>query len=132
MIEMEYLSKMLSTGGLTMAEYIDREVLIKEIEADFNTDWADYARKNNFDKDYIDGVRDEYDDTLKIICQQKTVDVQPVNHGRWECVGHDDATYWYRCSVCRHKGHDNMTKHDNYCCNCGADMREAENDDSIL
>ena len=59
-----------------MAEYIDREALIKALEADFNTDWADYASKNNFDKDYIDGVRDEYDDVLKIICQQKATDVQ--------------------------------------------------------
>ena len=62
-----------------MAEYICREALIKELEADFNTDWADYASKNNFDKDYIDGVRDEYDDTLRIICQQKTADVQPLS-----------------------------------------------------
>ena len=110
-----------------MAEYIDRKALIKELEADFNTDWADYARKNNFDKDYIDGVRDEYDDTLKIICQQKTADIQPVNHGRWECVGHDDTTYWYRCSVCGHEEHDNMTKHDSYCSKCGARMDGEDN-----
>ena len=49
-------------------------------------------------------------------------DVQPVKHGRWECVGHDDTTYWYRCSVCGHEEHDNMTKHDNCCCSCGARM----------
>lgn len=54
----------------TKPEWIDRKALIKALEADFNTDWADYASKNNFDKDYIDGVRDEYDDVLKIICQQ--------------------------------------------------------------
>lgn len=51
-----------------------------------------------------------------------SADVQPVKHGRWECVGHDDKTYWYRCSVCGHEEHDNMTKHDNYCGNCGARM----------
>ena len=54
----------------TKPEWIDRKALIEALEADFNTDWADYASKNNFDKDYIDGVRDEYDDILKIICQQ--------------------------------------------------------------
>ena len=56
-----------------MTEYIDREALIKALEADFNTDWADYASKNNFGKDYIDGVRDEYDDVMKIICQQRNL-----------------------------------------------------------
>lgn len=49
-------------------------------------------------------------------------DVQPIRHGQWECVGHDDTTYWYRCSVCGHEEHDNMTKHDRYCSNCGVRM----------
>ena len=50
------------------------------------------------------------------------VEARPVKRGKWECVGHDDKTYWYRCSVCGYEEHDNMTKHDNYCSNCGARM----------
>ena len=59
-----------------MAEYIDREALIKALETDFNTDWADYPSKNNFGKDYIDGVRDEYDDVLTIICKQPVIEFE--------------------------------------------------------
>ena len=50
------------------------------------------------------------------------VETRPVKCGKWECIGHDDKTYWYRCSVCRHEEHDNMTKHDKYCSSCGARM----------
>lgn len=57
----------------TKLEWIDRKALIKALESDFNTDWADYASK-----DYIDGVRDEYDDVLKIICTMPASDVQSV------------------------------------------------------
>lgn len=46
-----------------------------------------------------------------------------VKRGEWLCVGHDDKSYWYRCSVCGYEEHENITKHDNYCPNCGADMR---------
>ena len=59
-----------------MKEYIDKEALIKELEADFNTDWNGYS-KAFYHKDYVDGVRDEYDDVLKIICGIGTTEVQP-------------------------------------------------------
>lgn len=52
----------------------------------------------------------------------QALDAQCVKHGRWGCVGHDDTTYWYRCSVCGHEEHDNMTKHDSHCSSCGAIM----------
>lgn len=46
-----------------MAEYIDREALIKALEDDLNRDgWARFASN-----DYVKGVRDEYSDVLKII-----------------------------------------------------------------
>ena len=71
-------NEILANQMKTKPEWIDRKALIKALEADFNTDWADYASKNNFGKDYIDGVRDEYDDVLTIICKQPTANVQPV------------------------------------------------------
>ena len=43
--------------------------------------------------------------------------------GEWLVVGHDDTTYWYRCSICKYEEHDNFTKHHHYCPNCGADMK---------
>ena len=121
-----------------MAEYIDREALIKALEADFNTDWADYASKNNFDKDYIDGVRDEYDDVLKIICKQRNLtdeeteiynnrieaeaaDVQPAKRGKW--INDGDCLI---CSCCK-TAYNSWFTGSNYCAECGADMRGDEN-----
>ena len=54
-----------------MPEYIDREELIKALETDYNSEWSGV-------EEYVEGARDEYDDVLKIVCQQKTADVQPV------------------------------------------------------
>ena len=130
-----------------MAEYIEKQALIKALEADFNTDWADYASKNNFDKDYIDGVRDEYDDVMEIICKQRNLteaeteiynnrleaeaaDVQPVKRGRWEEVPdwYDNDVH-YRCSACNAEFYLEVgTPEYNeywYCPHCGADMRDA-------
>lgn len=109
-----------------MAEYIEREALIKALESDFNTDWADYASK-----DYIDGVRDEYDDVLKIICTMPAADVQPVKHGEWDFQGYQ----LFKCTNCKEIFTQNqleaMQNHidqeeftfPNFCPNCGADMR---------
>lgn len=72
-------------------------------------------------------VKRAYTRAAAIVEQIPAEDVQPVKHGHWECLGHDDKTYWYRCSVCGHEEHDNMTKHDNYCSNCGARM-DGENE----
>lgn len=62
------------------------------------------------------------DMAIRIITKIPSADVQIVKHGKWEFAGHDDTTNWYRCSVCGHEEHDNMTLHDNYCCNCGSRM----------
>ena len=69
-----------------------------------------------------------------IISDLPAADVQPVKHGHWEEIseyGGWGDTY-YRCSVCGEEWHledgtpqlNNM----NFCPYCGADMREAEND----
>lgn len=69
-------------------------------------------------------IKRAYTRAAAIIEQITAEDVQPVKRGKWLCVGHDDKSYWYRCSVCGYEEHENITKHDNYCPNCGADMRE--------
>ena len=51
--------------------------------------------------------------------------------GEWLVVGHDDTTFWYRCSNCEYEEHDNFTKHYRFCPHCGADMRgRSEHDKS--
>lgn len=99
-------------------DYISRDgALRKFIEGDGHDD-------DRFTEGYNFAVQ-EYREEVK---KMPAADVQSVRHGRWECVGHDDKTYWYRCSVCGHEEHDNMTKHDNYCGSCGARM-DAEPDE---
>ena len=119
-------NEILANQMKTKPEWIDRKALIKALEADFNTDWADYASKNNFDKDYIDGVRDEYDDVMKIICKQPVADVQPVKRGRWENEYLDDDVWWADCTNCKNDTHSKFGRVSTYayCPNCGADMRE--------
>lgn len=73
---------------------------------------------------------EDYVGLLKDVETSTNADVQLVKHGRWECIGHDDKTYWYRCSVCGHEEHDNMTKHDKYCSSCGARMDGEQNEDN--
>ena len=98
-------------------DYISREVAVEKIT--FLCELRELVC--NPDDEFLRGLKT----ALNAIKSNETIpsaDVQPVRHGRWECVGHDDTTNWYRCSVCGHEEHDNMTLHDNYCCNCGARM----------
>lgn len=62
-----------------MADYINREKLIEALAADYASDWDRLPDTG----DYVEGVRDEYDDVLTIVCGMKATDVQPVRHGRW-------------------------------------------------
>ena len=58
---------------------------------------------------------------------QPTIEAEPVKHGRWdwyEEFGFGNPYGTYRCSVC-----GNAEPHKtNYCCYCGADMREVEDE----
>ena len=125
-------NEILANQMKTKPEWIDRKALIKALEADFNTDWADYASKNNFDKDYIDGVRDEYDDVLNVICKQPAADVNPVKYSSWEyctypIVDRDGTAR--RCKkgyVCKACGHGEPEEK-RFCGGCGAEMRGEDN-----
>ena len=97
-----------------MAEYIEKQALIKALEADFNRSWSS---KPTGVEEYVDGVRDEYDDVLKIICQQKATDVQ---RGKWVGIGELFSEDW-KWSVCGTL--HGKTNSSNFCPHCGADMR---------
>lgn len=105
-----------------MNEYISRKELIKAFETDYNRSWCSKA------EGYDEGVRDEYDDVLKITCSMAAADVQSVKHGKWEEVS--DYGGWgdthYRCSVCGEKWYleDGKPKDNNmnFCPRCGARM----------
>ena len=88
-----------------MAEYIDREALLEDIDA---------AVKNS-GMGYVIGK------TLKrYVKLQTAADVAPVRHGRWEVVVGSDGKEHMVCTVCRKQ--QDLTGVFSYCPNCGAKM----------
>ena len=98
-----------------MNEYISRKELVKAFEADYNLPWCSKGRG------YVEGVRDEYDDVLKITCAMAAADVQPVKYGRWE---NTNIPNQLRCSNCKILHFIAQYPHGDikYCPNCGARM----------
>lgn len=99
-----------------MAEYIDREEIIKHIEEKLDklTDMPEMGAR-------IAAMESAYNNTLNYIMQIPAADVEPVKHREWkEITTHNGCTYDYDCvcSECRRSGHPL----DNYCPNCGAKM----------
>lgn len=104
-----------------MSEYISREELIEALVTDYNYGWD-----NSQDTEYVEGVRDEYDDALTIINHMKGVDIQSIKHGKW--VYSDIPVFFnphgrYLCSICNYE----VDYRDyNYCPNCGARMMKED------
>lgn len=94
------------TGGLRMAEYINRKVLIKKID--------DYFFKTDPNGQEQIGILK----CRRIIRETPSTDVAPVKHGKWI---HNDDWWEFICTNCR-KGIGNIQEY-KYCPNCGADMR---------
>jgi len=98
-----------------MAEYIDRKALMDRMN--------DYCVRNCHDTTYC--ISCFMTDAKEIVDSQDAEDVRPVVHGEW--VWKD---YCFRCSACLHNLHTEPRAIAegcyNFCPNCGADMREAE------
>ena len=101
-----------------MAEYIDAELLKKEI--------ADFKRTVKSDNsDYLTGYICALSAVEGMIAEQPAADVEPVRRGKWICVGDIDE-YIFECSEC-HEIYcliDGTPKEHqyNYCPNCGAKL----------
>ena len=85
-----------------MADYIDREKLIKYIHNNGKNFCITEANRWNFSE---------------IARMVKSEDVAPVVHGEWLCAETDDEQF-FLCSVCNDKEYWES----NYCPNCGAKM----------
>ncbi len=104
-----------------MAEYIEREALIKAIDNNFAKFDIDVCNPP-----YYDGANDEYADVRLIIHKQPAADVQPVKRGEWE---KKSSVGVFRCSLCQHifmLGTDEIDEY-HFCPHCGADMRNDSN-----
>ena len=106
-----------------MAEYIEREAFIADIE-------KRYCRPCEAEgKDY-NHVRCRacwVDDMVGEIEEAPAADVAPVVHGEWRTVTADDGTLTVECTECD-AVFDEVSMFEfalnyNYCPNCGADMR---------
>ena len=94
---------------LTMAEYIEREALMRRIKEIHCAECDSYH-----------GVRCRacwVDDTLDYIDSEPYADVAPVRKGRWESVGLSSL----KCSDCGYL--DDMKMYHRYCPDCGCFMR---------
>ena len=89
-----------------MAEYIDKEDLIKQLE---ERPMLPFVEKN-----FLIGV-------LSVV---PSADVQPVKHGKWlpiiEANEYGDA---YQCGTYCSECGETLQSEPNFCPNCGADMR---------
>ena len=100
-----------------MAEYIDREAFLKDIEERYCLPCKDAGRDHNGCKCRACWVDDMRGDVI----DAPSADVAPVVHGRW--IEHKKYIFgtMYDCSVCDNRILDNGYAW-NYCPNCGARM----------
>lgn len=92
-----------------MAEYIDRETLMRDID-----ETVIFSGRDGRISAEIRGAN-------KVIDRIKTcavADVAPVVHGKWIWCGADKWNDCYECSECGKLATDDS----NYCPNCGAKM----------
>lgn len=90
-----------------MAEYIEREALIREIISDMTLFIGD--------SDAVQKHDEQCNYAISCIEDAPTADVIPVVHGQWERY----STSMMSCSICR----KHTARHQfNYCPNCGAKM----------
>lgn len=95
-----------------MPEYIDRKVLLKEIEAAFPS--LSLLQQPN-----VAAIRD-------YVKMMPVADVVERKRGEWVQIGYDELMDRITCSCCNEyfSTIDNCTEQFNFCPNCGADMRE--------
>ncbi len=95
-----------------MAEYIEREALIKACKKIIHDRWNETTAPVSWSHAYADFIDD--------INNQPTADVVPVRHGRWV-----NENFYTRCSVCGKMAiYDKYGQEveSDYCPNCGARM----------
>ena len=104
-----------------MAECIEHEDAITALE---NLAKPYYKSGLVYDRVICAGINT----ALREVQSVPAVDVRPVVRGRWKRVDPRSTVVTFRCSECNYYAHMNATK---YCPNCGADMRQGEEPESL-
>ena len=105
-----------------MAEYIEREALIRRIKEIHCAECDSYH-----------GVRCRacwVDDTLDYIDSEPAADVAPVRHGEWEIVVGSNGKEYMVCTCCRVS--QDLTGVFTYCPNCGAKMDRGDGNSDMV
>lgn len=108
-------------------EYIEKEALLAQVrESRVNNPHLDSRDRHAHDTEHR---HFEY-----MIFSAKPADVAPVVRGEWIRVPANELEisrgyiFVNKCSRC---GHRHTPENDNFCLNCGADMREEVNDERL-
>lgn len=92
------------------------------IDADATIPMIKYATTDN--EIGIFPIKIGFDDIVKVLNAQPTVEAEPVRHGKWYVIpmttmGKNPITLrMYRCSECKSTSYEKTP----YCCRCGAKM----------
>lgn len=112
-----------------MSDYIDRDLLLAEIEELKKSPWY-----NDCGENYERIVRSDAISTVVDLCVKSApvADVQEAKHGEWKSFHSEDTLYGsYYCSACGHEQDIGMvvslTTEFKYCPNCGAKMDGGNN-----
>lgn len=99
-----------------MSRYIDADHLIKRATNPYGDCWSTTCEGT---PDFVDYINEE-----------PTVEVKPIVYGEWELVDDTfDEMKDYKCNLCGQLCAMSIYKMMNFCPNCGAKMRESEEEE---
>lgn len=117
-----------------MEEYINRETALKKLQMQLLNLEIDQDKGEYSELCENRGARDALDEAIYDIRTIKAADVQPVKRGHWieevREIGETFRLYqtYIHCSECGKEHYSGTLPKPNFCDNCGADMRGAENE----
>lgn len=109
-----------------MDEYISREAAIDKMRSLKSS----FRAKNDWDSGYDTAIAEAFEHIKRV----PAADVQPVKHGHWieevREIGETFRLYqtYIHCSECGKEHYSGTLPKPNFCDECGADMRGAENE----
>lgn len=100
-----------------MAEYIERESMIKHLDILYD---RMYAKSPQFYNGFMIA--------RNFVNEFTAADVAPVVHGTWQ-LRHEGMGHYWECSVCHTNPCIYVTNETRFCPNCGARMDEEAEDE---
>lgn len=92
-----------------MSKYINAD----EIPSLFNEEYKRTRKLIEQGETHLDNLAEGFLEAEQVISRMPSADVVEIKHGHWELDG--------TCSIC---GKHTLQSYGNFCCYCGADMRD--------